>query len=176
MLITGGTGALGSEVARWLAGRGAARLVLLGRRGAETPGADLLRAELTASGAEVTIVACDASDRDALAAAVRTLDADGVAIDAVVHAAGVVDDALLHTTTPQQLAAVWAAKATAAAHLHELLGDRELSAFVLFSSLAGTLGSVGQAGYAAANAYLDGLAETRTRAGLPALSVAWGPW
>ncbi|MDQ1025087.1 acyl transferase domain-containing protein/acyl carrier protein [Streptomyces umbrinus] len=176
VLVTGGTGALGAHVARWLTGHGAQHLVLIGRRGPDAPGAAELREELTAAGARVTIAACDASDRNALAALIGELDTDGVHIDAVVHAAGVVDDGLLHTMTRQQLADVWAAKATAAAHLNDLLGERELSAFVLFSSLSGTLGAVGQAGYAAANAYLDTLAETRQRMGRPALSVAWGPW
>ncbi|MFD9906065.1 type I polyketide synthase [Streptomyces sp. NPDC059063] len=176
VLVTGGTGALGGHVARWLTDHGAQHLVLVGRRGPHAPGAAELHKELTAAGTQVTIAACDVADRAALAALIDGLDADGVHVDAVVHAAGVVDDALLHTMSRRQLADVWAAKATAAAHLHEVLGGRNLSAFVLFSSLAGTLGAVGQAGYAAANAYLDALAETRHRAGLPALSVAWGPW
>ncbi|MEU0150246.1 type I polyketide synthase [Streptomyces sp. NPDC006288] len=176
VLVTGGTGALGAHVSRWLAAGGTRHLVLIGRRGLEAPGAAALHDELTGIGARVTVAACDASDRGALAGLIEGLDADGVHIDAVVHAAGVVDDGLLHTMTRQQLDGVWAAKATAAAHLDELLRGRKLSAFVLFSSLSGTLGAVGQAGYAAANAYLDALAETRHRAGLPALSVAWGPW
>ncbi|WP_328891800.1 type I polyketide synthase [Streptomyces sp. NBC_00316] len=176
VLVTGGTGALGAHVARWLVGHGARHLVLVGRRGPDAPGAAALREELTAAGVRVTLAACDVSDRAALAALIGGLDTDGVRIDGVVHAAGVVDDGLLHTMTRRQLADIWAAKATAAVHLNELLGDREPAAFVLFSSLSGTLGAVGQAGYAAANAYLDALAETRRRAGRPALSVAWGPW
>ncbi|WP_329812378.1 type I polyketide synthase [Streptomyces sp. GSL17-113] len=176
VLVTGGTGALGGHVARWLTARGARHLVLVGRRGPDAPGAAELQEELTAAGTRVTLAACDVADRAALTALIDGLDTDGVHIDAVVHAAGVVDDALLHTMSRRQLADGWAAKATAAAHLHEVLGGRNLSAFVLFSSLAGTLGAVGQAGYAAANAYLDALAETRHHAGLPALSVAWGPW
>ncbi|MFI1017873.1 type I polyketide synthase [Streptomyces sp. NPDC020965] len=176
VLVTGGTGALGTHIARWLADHGTAHLVLLSRRGPDAPGAADLRTELTSAGIRVTLVACDTSDRAALATLITTLDADDVHIDAVVHAAGVIDDGLLHTMTPRQLAGVWAAKATAAAHLHEVLSDRELSAFVLFSSLSGTLGAVGQAGYAAANAYLDALAAHRAAAGRPALSIAWGPW
>ncbi|WP_411293693.1 type I polyketide synthase, partial [Streptomyces kunmingensis] len=176
VLITGGTGALGAHVARRLAGQGAGHLVLIGRRGPDAPGAAELREELTAAGTRVTLAACDVADRAALAALIGGLDADGVRIDAVVHAAGVTDDGLLHTMTRRQLGDVWAAKATAAAHLDELLGDRPLNAFVLFSSLSGTLGAVGQAGYAAANAYLDALAARRRAAGRPALSVAWGPW
>jgi acyl transferase domain-containing protein/acyl carrier protein len=176
VLITGGTGALGAHLARRLAERGARHLVLTGRRGPAAPGADDLREELTAAGAAVTIAACDVADRDALTALIGRLDGDGIVVDAVVHAAGVVSDGLLATMTREQLDEVWAAKATAAAHLDELFRDRELRAFVLFSSLAGTVGSAGQAGYAAANAYLDALAANRRRDGLPALSVAWGPW
>ncbi|MFE6975980.1 type I polyketide synthase [Streptomyces sp. NPDC057682] len=177
VLVTGGTGALGGHVARWLTGHGARHLVLVGRRGPDAPGAAALREELTEAGVRVTLAACDVSDRDALTALLDGLDADGVRVDGVVHAAGIVDDGLLHTMTRAQLDAIWAAKATAAAHLDTLLADRAPDAFTLyFSSLAGTLGSVGQAGYAAANAYLDALAETRRRAGRPALSVAWGPW
>ncbi|MET7642021.1 type I polyketide synthase [Streptomyces sp. NPDC005438] len=176
VLVTGGTGALGGHLARWLAGRGAEHLVLLSRRGPDAPGAAELRAELEELGARVTLEACDAADRTALDALVERLDGQQVTVNAVVHAAGVVDDALLHTMNREQLAAMWSAKATGARHLHEVFADRDLSAFVLFSSLAGTLGSVGQAGYAAANAYLDALAERRAAEGLPALSVAWGPW
>nr|AKA59090.1 type-I PKS [Streptomyces sp. WAC2288] len=176
VLVTGGTGALGAHVSRWLVDQGADTLVLVSRRGPDAPGADALRTELVERGATVVLAACDTSDRDALARLLADLDADGVRIDAVIHAAGVVDDGLLHTVSPRQLEAVWDAKATAARHLHDLLADHELSAFVLFSSFSGTFGAVGQAGYAAANAYLDALAESRTAAGLPALSVAWGPW
>ncbi|THA26353.1 SDR family NAD(P)-dependent oxidoreductase [Streptomyces sp. RKND-216] len=176
VLLTGGTGALGAHVARWAAEHGTEHLVLLSRRGPDAPGAGALREELEAAGARVTLAACDAADRAALTALLDRLDGDGVTVDAVVHAAGVVEDALLHTMTADQLAAMWSAKATAARHLDELFTGRDLSAFVLFSSLAGLLGSVGQAGYAAANAYLDALAERRAADGLPALSVAWGPW
>jgi acyl transferase domain-containing protein/acyl carrier protein len=172
VLVTGGTGALGAQVARSLATDGAAHLVLISRRGLDAPGAAELREELIALGSEVTIAACDASDRDALAALIDRIGE----IDAVVHTAGVVDDALLATTTPEQLDRVWTAKATAALNLHELLRDRPLSAFVLFSSLAGTSGAAGQAGYAAANAFLDGLAASRRAEGLAATSIAWGPW
>jgi acyl transferase domain-containing protein/acyl carrier protein len=172
VLVTGGTGALGAQVARSLAADGTARLVLISRRGPDAPGAAELRDELVELGSEVAIEACDASDRDALAALVDRIGE----IDAVVHTAGVVDDALLATTTPEQLDRVWSAKAAAALNLHELLRDRPLSAFVLFSSLAGTSGAAGQAGYAAANAFLDGLAVRRRAEGLPATSIAWGPW
>ncbi|MDQ7806830.1 SDR family NAD(P)-dependent oxidoreductase [Amycolatopsis sp. A133] len=171
VLITGGTGALGSRVARWAAARGAGHLVLTSRRGLDAPGAAELAAELVAAGTPTTVEACDVTDRAAVAA---LLDRVGDDLRVVIHAAGILDDGVLETLTPERLARVEAAKVTGALHLSEL--TRDLDAFVLFSGLAGTLGSAGQAGYAAANARLDALAETRRAAGLPALAVAWGPW
>ncbi|MGW5719454.1 type I polyketide synthase [Amycolatopsis sp. NPDC003865] len=172
VLITGGTGALGSVVARTLAESGAGHLVLAGRRGLEAPGAAALRDELTALGTRVTVAACDVGDRDAVAGLLASLPD----LDAVVHTAGVLDDAVLEGVTAEQLDTVLRPKLAAARHLDELTRDRPLSAFVLFSSFAGSLGAVGQAAYAAANAGLDALAEQRRAAGLPATAVAWGPW
>ncbi|CUU56120.1 Phosphopantetheine attachment site [Parafrankia irregularis] len=175
VLITGGTGALGSEVARWCAAEGARRLVLTSRRGLAAPGAAELAAELTRLGAEVTVAACDVTDRDALAEIIATVPADQP-LTAVVHAAGSGDGAVLERTTPAELAAVVAAKTTGAAHLDDLLAGQPLDAFVLFSSVAGIWGNPGQSAYAGANAWLDALAERRGARGLPATSVAWGPW
>ncbi|MYW18609.1 SDR family NAD(P)-dependent oxidoreductase, partial [Streptomyces sp. SID2955] len=149
VLVTGGTGALGRLVARHLVtAHGAERLVLLSRSGPEAPGAAQLTAELTALGARVSVVACDAADRGALA---RVLDEHPVS--AVVHTAGVLADAVLTSLTPERLDAVLRPKVDAAWHLHELTRDRPLTAFVLFSSAAGLLGSPGQSGYAAGNTF-----------------------
>ncbi|MDB1090425.1 SDR family NAD(P)-dependent oxidoreductase, partial [Streptomyces sp. ACA25] len=173
VLITGGTGALGSHLARTLAGRGVPNLILTSRRGPDAPGAAELLAELTSSGGSASIVACDVADRDALAALLAEIPAEHP-LTAVVHAAGVTDDVDLSDLSPERLATVLRAKADAARALDELTDG--LSAFVTYSSIAGVWGSGGQASYAAANAYLDALAEHRRARGMAATSVAWGPW
>ncbi|MEU6665879.1 type I polyketide synthase [Streptomyces sp. NPDC046727] len=175
VLVTGATGAVGTAVARRLAAEGAGHLLLTSRRGMDAPGAADLVRELTDNGAEVTLAACDVTDREALAALLDSVP-DEHPLTAVFHLAGVLDDGVLDALTPDRFAGVLAAKADAARHLHELTADRDLSAFVLFSSLTATVGGAGQANYAAANAFLDALAEHRRAAGLPATSVAWGPW
>ncbi|MBV7672793.1 SDR family NAD(P)-dependent oxidoreductase [Streptomyces halstedii] len=176
VLVTGGTGGLGAQVARWLAERGAEHLVLLSRRGPEAPGADALIDALAALGARSTLLACDVADRAALERVLERLRDAGDTVRGVVHTAGLTSDTALMDCTPEELARRTAAKTRGAAHLHALFEGRPLDAFVLFSSISGTWGSGGQGAYAAANAYLDGLAAARRRRGLTATSVAWGPW
>ncbi|WP_225994297.1 type I polyketide synthase [Streptomyces sp. SS1-1] len=176
VLVTGGTGELGALVARHLVVRhGVRHLLLTGRRGPHAPGADALRAELTALGATVTVVACDVADRDRLAAVLAQVP-DEHPLYAVVHAAGVAGSGLVGDLTPERLDTVLAPKADAAWHLHELTLDAGLEAFVMFSSAGGSVLAAGQGNYAAANVFLDGLAAHRAAAGLPATSVAFGLW
>ncbi|SCL14097.1 Acyl transferase domain-containing protein [Micromonospora nigra] len=174
-LITGGTGALGAEVARWLAARGAEHLLLASRQGPDAPGATDLVRELTDVGVRVTVAACDVADRAALAKLLAEVPADAP-LTGVVHAAGVLDDGVLDGLTADRLAVVLRPKVLGALHLHELTADLPLRTFVLFSAMVGQLGAAGQGSYAAANAYLDALAEQRHRQGLAATSIAWGPW
>ncbi len=172
VLVTGGTGALGAHVARWLGRSGADHLVLTSRRGEAAPGAAELAEELRGYGCAVTIAACDVAERKAVEA---LLDSLGHPPVAVVHAAGLPQSGTLAETGLDEFEDVLAAKVAGAAHLDALLGD-DLEAFVLFSSNSGVWGSAGQGAYAAANAYLDALAEQRRARGAKATSVAWGLW
>ncbi|MBI0383865.1 SDR family NAD(P)-dependent oxidoreductase, partial [Streptomyces albiflaviniger] len=175
VLITGGTGALGTHLARWLADNGAEHLVLTSRRGLAAPGAEDLVAELAERGTRVTVAACDVADRAALQRVLASVP-DDRPLTAVVHAAAHIDLAGLGATTSAEFAQVMDAKVAGAAHLDELLGDTPLDAFVLFSSVSGLWGVGDHGAYAAANAYLDALAERRRANGLTATSVAWGVW
>ncbi|MEG3631677.1 type I polyketide synthase [Streptomyces poriticola] len=176
VLLTGGTGALGPHLVRWLAEQGAERIVLPGRRGADAPIAAELTAELAGTDTELHFPVCDVTDRAELAALVGDLDAAGTPVRSVLHAATALELRPLADTPVDAFAGQTAAKVLGARHLDELFADRDLDAFVLFSSVAGVWGSGLHAPYAAANAYLDALAEDRRARGLTATSVAWGIW
>ncbi|WP_017590936.1 type I polyketide synthase [Nocardiopsis potens] len=176
VLVTGGTGALGAQVARRLAAEPEPpHLLLAGRRGMAAPGAPALVEELHRAGAEVTVAACDAADRGALRRLLGSVPADRP-LRAVLHAAAVLDDAPVDALTPARMERALRAKATAALHLHELTLGADLDAFVLFSSAAGLVGVAGQGNYAPGNAVLDALARHRRALGLEATAVAWGAW
>lgn len=175
VLITGGTGGIGLELARAAASRGARHILICGRR---PPGPEAQAAldRLRASGADVSPLQADVADYDALAGALRAAAAAHPPITSVFHLAGVLDDGRIGEQTWAQVRGVLAPKVLGAWNLHRLTGGGALRHFVMFSSIASMLPAPGQAAYAAANAVLDGLAQYRRARGLPALAVNWGPW
>jgi polyketide synthase 12 len=176
LLITGGTGALGALFAQHLVEHhGVRHLLLCSRRGARSPNVDALTQALEAAGAHVRVEACDVADREALAKLLESI-APAHPLTGIIHTAGILDDGVLDALDAARFDRVFGPKVDAANHLHELSQDHDIRMFVLFSSVAGTCGAAGQANYAAANAYLDALCAHRRALGLPALSLAWGPW
>ncbi len=176
VLLTGGTGELGALLARHLVvAHGVRHLLLTSRQGPQAPGAAELQAELGERGASVRVAACDVADREQLRTLLASVSQEHP-LRAVVHAAGVLDDGVVGSLTAERIDGVLAPKVDGAWHLHELTEHTELSAFVLFSSLAGVLGGSGQGNYAAANTFLDALAAARRACGLTGCSIAWGPW
>jgi NAD(P)-dependent dehydrogenase (short-subunit alcohol dehydrogenase family)/acyl carrier protein len=174
-LVTGGLGAIGREVARYLAGRGARHLVLLGRSG---PARDGVAEDIERLGdrAEVHVVRADVADEQAMGQVFERIDAEMPPLRGIFHAAGVLDDGLMAGQTAARFAAVMAPKVRGSWILHRLSLSRPVEHFVLFSSVASIVGSPGQAGYAAANAFMNRLARFRRALGLPATSLCWGPW
>ncbi|MCZ0728867.1 SDR family NAD(P)-dependent oxidoreductase, partial [Mycolicibacterium iranicum] len=177
VLITGATGAVGGELARHMVtSYGVRHLVLASRRGDRAEGATELAAELTKAGADVAVVACDVADRDEVHELFARLARDFPPVRGVIHAAGVLDDGAIMSLTPERVDTVLRAKVDAAWNLHEATRELDVSMFALCSSIAATVGSPGQGNYAAANAFLDGLAAHRQAAGLAGISLAWGLW
>jgi NAD(P)-dependent dehydrogenase (short-subunit alcohol dehydrogenase family)/acyl carrier protein len=173
-LITGGLGGLGLQAARWLVEQGARQIMLMGRT-APSSAAHAEIDQLGQHGAHVIVAQADVSQADQIAAALAKID-PATPLRGVIHAAGALADGVLVQQTDDRFVAVLAAKQAGAWNLHKLTQDQPLDFFVMFSSIASVLGSVGQGNYAAANAYLDALAHTRRAQGLPALSIDWGPW
>ncbi|QSQ15455.1 type I polyketide synthase [Myxococcus landrumensis] len=174
-LITGGLGGLGLEVAKWLVGQGARHLALSGR-GAPSEEAGRVLESLRASGADVRVYGADVSREEDVARLLASIDAELPALRGVFHAAGIIADGVLTQLDESRLRAVMAPKVQGAWNLHAGTVGRPLDVFVMFSSAASVLGSPGQGNYAAANAFMDALAHHRLAAGLPALSINWGPW
>ena len=176
ILITGGTGGLGGLLARHLVDRhGARNLILASRSAQQSEDARALVDELAKHGAQVRLVDCDVADHSQVEDLIANIPSEHP-LEAVVHAAGTLEDGVIESLNEDRLANVFAPKVNGAWNLHELTREIDLSAFVLFSSVAGALGSPGQGNYAAANGFLEGLASLRRAQGLPATSIAWGLW
>jgi acyl transferase domain-containing protein/NADP-dependent 3-hydroxy acid dehydrogenase YdfG/acyl carrier protein len=175
VLVTGGLGALGLHVARWLVSQGVRHLALLGRSAPSASAAAAICA-LEAEGAEVRVVRADVAARADLDRALAEIDASMPRLAGVIHAAGAVDDGVLAQQDWERMAAVLRPKVDGAWNLHLATQHRALDCFVMFSSLSGVLGLAGQGAYAAGNACLDALAHHRRQRGLPAVAIDWGPW
>ncbi|WP_175732063.1 type I polyketide synthase [Burkholderia ambifaria] len=169
-LVTGGLGGLGLRLASWLAANGAGKVVLLGR-GAPSPTAEKIRSTLDAR-----FIRADLSRREDVAQALGEIAHSMPPLKGVFHLAGALDDALLTRQDDDAFHRAGSGKADGAWYLHELTADLPLDHFVLFSSMAALITMPGQGNYAAANSFLDALAQHRRAQGKPGLSVNWGPW
>jgi myxalamid-type polyketide synthase MxaB len=174
-VVTGGFGGLGLATARWLATRGATRLMLIGRRKPAGAALDQVR-QLRSAGIDVIEEFGDVSSRSFLSSALARVAGSGHRLGGIVHAAGVLADAPVQQLSWQQYAEVWAPKVAGAWNLHLLTADQPLEFFVMFSSMSAVLGAAGQSSYTASNAFVDALAHARRARGLPGISINWGPW
>lgn len=174
-LITGGLGMLGRQAAKWLADNGAGQVVLVSRRQPDEPTSQFLE-EVRRSDCDVVVYSADLGDRDSVEEMMSLFGGEWKPLSGVIHAAGVLDDALIGNQTWERFERVLAPKIIGATLLDEATRDLSLDFFVLYSSAASVLGSPGQSNYATGNAFLDGLAWRRRVAGLPATSINWGPW
>ena len=176
LLITGGLGGIGQQMAKWLASAHHIHdLVLTSRRGMKAPGAEALVVELVQLGATATVVACDVGDFSSIKSLMEIFNKERP-LRGVIHAAGLVDNGVLSTLTPQRCATTFKPKVDGAWHLHQLTQDMDLDIFMMFSSISGVLGMPGLANYAAANTFVDALAHLRRAQSLPAASIAYGVW
>ncbi|KAG8534309.1 putative PKS/NRPS-like protein biosynthetic cluster [Bacidia gigantensis] len=176
ILITGGLGGIGQQMAKWLASTYCTSdLVLTSRRGMKTPNAEALIGELAQLNAKATIIACDVGDFESIKSLTETFNEERP-LRGVIHAAGLVDNGILSTLTPQQFASTFRPKVDGAWYLHKFTQDMNLDFFMMFSSVSGVLGLPGLANYASANAFVDALAHIRQAQGLPATSIAYGVW
>lgn len=173
-LVTGGAGGVGAEIARWLADRGARHVALVNRRGTDVPGAGELVAELAARGVTAAVFAADCTDESAIRAVVESVDDTGAPLRGVVHAAMVLDDALVADLTPQRFQTVLAPKMAGALVLDRVTSGHELDLFLMFSSAAALFGNAGQAAYCAGNLFLEAFARARRARGLAGQTIAWG--
>ncbi|AFM17525.1 polyketide synthase family protein [Mycolicibacterium chubuense NBB4] len=173
-VVTGALGGVGMAVVRWLIDNGAGRVVLNGRNGPS----DEVQTELDAlsARAEISVVTGDVAQPGVAERLVAAAEQTGKPLRGLIHSAAVLEDEIFVGLTRESLDTIWAPKAAGALRLHEVTVDKDLDWWVGFSSIVSLLGSPGQAAYAAANAWLDGLVAWRRAAGLPAIAINWGQW
>ena len=174
-LVTGGFGALGLEIAKWLAESGARHLILAGRRGITNSARATVKV-LKEKGVTITVLKADVAQADQLETALAAVKKETPPLKGLLHCAGVLADGAISSLTAEKFEQVFAPKVKGSWNLHNLTKNDDLDFFVLFSSITAAIGSRGQANYSAANTFQDALAAYRCYSGLPALSIGWGPW